>query len=230
MIRILVDEPEAAVHHGQPEDCGRGRPRLISNGRPCPVNGVKLDEGTVVVPDVEVVELSVLAKEHCEDCIEGLVVRDLFGAYGRELLQHLQGAQDLLELPIHPLRCVFCDPVDEGQGGGTGDRLRAVEAQEDEGKADTQHDGNKKRRDRELEPNPGAGRFSRRRFPDLQADILKGNVAHPAPPWELGQSNMPFDAEISRGLCTLAPEQCGVELEWLPPGDRLCEGPYDMAL
>ena len=59
-------------------------------------------------------------------------------------------------MPVHPVRCVLCDPVDEGQRGGTGDRLRPVEAQEDEGQADTQDDRNKKRRDRELEPNPDA--------------------------------------------------------------------------
>ena len=87
---------------GPPETCrsrSTGRPQsrapeLRPNGRPGPVNGVELDEGAVVVADVEVVELPVLAKERCQNCVEGLVVRDRPGLHGRELLQHLQGAQN----------------------------------------------------------------------------------------------------------------------------------------
>lgn len=76
------------LDHGQPKRCGLGGVQLCPNGGPRPVQGVELDEGTIVIADVEIVELRVLSQDRRQQRVEGSIVDDRPRHHGRELGQH----------------------------------------------------------------------------------------------------------------------------------------------
>ena len=69
------------------------------------------------------------AQKSGQDGIKRRIVEDRAGFDGRKLPQHLENVEHVLELPVHPVRRMVGDAVDEGQGRRARDGARPVETQ-----------------------------------------------------------------------------------------------------